>query len=919
VRQGIAENQLLALSGIDCNFYPVCERIWLPMMRLIFRLVICSLFIQLHHLPGQESYFEEKIFLATDTSSTYPLKNLIYRTPKSMKIALVLSGGGARGLAHLGVLQALEEHQIPLDLIVGSSIGSVIGGFYAAGYRAGDLIKIFREIDWENIFSDETQLTHLFWAQKISPRKHLLELRFDKGLPYIPPSLSPGQKIFDIIYAHLLNANFQSANDFDNLRIPFRAVATDLISGKRVVLDNGDLAEAISGSMAVPLLFAPVEWNGMWLADGGIRDNLPVDVALDNGANLTIVVDVTAPLRTSEQMKSPWQIADQVTTIMIQEPTQQSRALADILISPKVDRYGSNDFAQIDSLILQGYQATNQMIDSIQQSIKIIQENFWGENYLFGKVTSVTIDGMESVMADSLKKNLLVKENGELHLYDLYQDLAYLYQTGVIEDAHAFLKGTPSSISLRYMVKENPWVQQIIVKTNHLNQDSLFYQEYLSSLDRPLNYNRLFSQVDSLLNSFFASGYSLARVIDISYQPSLKALQIRIDEGYIEKIEIKGNSVTKNSIILREILLKEGRSFRSWEAVESLQNIHSTGLFERVTLNVVRHDSTNSIIFRVKEKKYLLMRLGLNASLERKAKAFVELAEDNLLGREIKASLFGLIGDLEKGAEFKLYSVRLLNTLLTYRFALYYQERWDRYYQQFSQTDNYLTIRRGLNFVLGQQIARLGSISAEFRWDNISIFSEKSTFPFADNYKIRSFTVRSVVDKRDKLPFPNKGVYNHWYWETGNKKILGGSSSFTHFYISLEGFYPLFNSLNYRIKGTAGSGDLTVPFSEFFTLGGKTDFPGLYERERFGRQIASWQNELRYAFSWDFPLDLYLGANFNIGTVWESSEDPIKKSDFLTSWSVYLAVNSLIGPIQIRYGRLTNIRDMIYFSIGYDF
>jgi NTE family protein len=889
------------------------------MIQQISRLAIYSLLLLGHSLPGQVTYFEENIFLPTDTSGAYRLENLTYHAPRSLKVALVLSGGGARGLVHLGVLQALEEQQIPLDLIVGSSIGSVIGGFYAAGYGAEDLIRIFREIDWENLFSDQTERTQLFWSQKTSPRKHLLELRFDEGIPYIPSALSPGQKIFDIIYTHLLNANFQSANDFDNLRIPFRAVATDLLSGQRVVLDHGDLAEAISGSMAVPLLFAPVEWDGMWLADGGIRDNLPVDVAIDNGANLTIAVDATAPLRSGEQMKSPWQIADQVTTIMIQESTQQSRSMADILISPEVSKFGSSDFAKIDSLILQGYHATIQMIDSIQQAIRAIQENFWGENYRFGNLNLVSISGLDSVLADSLAKSLEVKEGQDLRLYDIYKDLTYLYQTGSIENVHAFLKGTATSLSLQYVVKENPPVQRFIVKTNQINPDSLFYEGYQINLNRPVNYRQLFTQVEALLNSLFASGYSLARVVDISYESELKTLEVRIDEGSIKNIEVNGNITTKDEIIFRELLLKEGRAFRSREAVESLQNIYSTGLFDRVTLNVVRNDSTNSLIFRVKEKKYLLLRVGLNASLERKAKAFMELAEDNLFGREIKASLFGMIGDLEKAAEFKLYSVRLLKTYLTYRFSLYYQERWDRYYQQYSKTDDYLTIRRGLNFVLGQQIARLGSIGAEFRWENISIFAENAVFPYADNYKIRSFTVRSVVDKRDKLPFPNRGIYNRWFWETGNKKILGGSSSFTRFFIGLEGYYPLYQSLIYRIRGMAGSGDLTLPFSEFFVLGGMADFPGLYEREKFGRQMAYCQNELRYAFPWDLPIDMYLGANFNVGAVWESSEDQINKSDFLTSWSAYLAVNSLLGPIQLMYGKLTNIRDIIYFSIGYEF
>lgn len=882
-------------------------------------LLLFGLFSLLQNILGQEAYFEERILLPTDNTSAYPLKNLVYYKPKSLKIALVLSGGGARGLAHLGVLKALEENQIPLDLIVGSSIGSVIGGFYAAGYHADDLINLFRGIDWQDLFTDETQRTHLFWSQKTYPRRHLLELRFDKGIPYIPPSLSPGQKIFDIIYRHLLNANFQSANNFDNLRIPFRAVATDLISGKRVVLDSGDLAEAISGSMAVPLLFAPVELNGMWLADGGIRDNLPVDVAKDNGANLTIAVDVTAPLRSPQQMKSPWQIADQVTTIMVQEEIQERRHMADILISPRVTGYSSSDFTQVDSLILAGYQAANAMIDSIKKSIKRIQENFWGDNYRFGLVSNVSIIGLESIPADSLKSFLIANEQKELRLYDVYQDLSFLYQTGNFENVYAILKGTPSAVSVDYVVKENPVVQHLIIETNRINPDSLFNEGYLSHLNRPLNFNHLFLQINAFLNRLFTAGYSLARIVEVSYQPELKVLRIRVDEGLIDKVEIRGNLVTKNRIILREIVLEQGKIFRSTEAVESIQNIYSTGLFDRVTLNVARNPTSNSIIFRVKEKKYLLMRLGLNASLERKAKAFVELTEDNLFGQEIKTSFIGMIGDLDKSAEFRLYSVRLLKTYLTYRFSLYYQERWDRYYQQYIHSNDYITIRRGLNFVLGQQIARLGSITAEFRWDNVSIHSEQSFFPYADNYRIRTFTIRSVVDKRDKLPFPDRGIYNRWYWETGNKNIFGGSNSFTRFNISLEGYYPLNRFLNYRIKTTAGGGDLTVPFSEFFTLGGMMDFPGLFEKEKFGRQLVSLQNELRYAFSWNLPIDMYLGVNFNLGAIGESMEEPLQRKDFFTSWGVYLAIKSLIGPVQLMYGNLTSVREIIYFSIGYEF
>jgi outer membrane protein assembly factor BamA len=313
------------------------------------------------------------------------------------------------------------------------------------------------------------------------------------------------------------------------------------------------------------------------------------------------------------------------------------------------------------------------------------------------------------------------------------------------------------------------------------------------------------------------------------------------------------------------------------------------------------------------------MRVGLNASIERQANAFVELAQDNLFGREVKLSLMGLIGNLEKRAEFKVYSVRLFKTLLTYRFSLYYNDRLDRYFEDNTERDDYLTIRRGVQFVLGQQIARLGSITGEIRWDNVHVFSDNPDFPYSDKYRIRAITVRSVVDRRDKLPFPDRGIYNRWYWENGIKSILGGNTSFTKFYISLEGYYPVYSSLVYRISASGGVGDNTVPFSEFFSLGGMDDFPGLYQRELLGRQVFSWNNELRYRISWDMPLELFIGMSFNLGSTWENTEDPISFSDLITSWGSYVALNSLIGPMKLAYGHIPDVRDLIYFSIGYEF
>ncbi len=872
-------------------------------------------------LPAQEAVIEEIIRLPADSTSPYQLKNLSFKTPKSLKIALVLSGGGARGLAHLGVLKALEENNIPIDLIVGSSIGSVIGGFYAAGYTSQELIRIFSQIDWQNLFSDEPQRTNLFWSQKYTPRKHALELRFDGSMPYVPASLTPGQKVFDIIYSYLLYANFQSANDFDNLRIPFRAVATDLITGQKIVIDKGDLAEALSGSMAFPLLFSPVEWDTMWLVDGGIRDNLPVDVAIANNADLTIAVDATSPLRNSGQMKAPWQIADQVTTILMKQPTQKSRTLADVLIAPQLGDQSLGDFSNIDTLVQLGYQATQEKMDSLKNLISIYQENLWGENNFIGDVHTVEMFGSPTPGKDIFAGVLKTRPGQPLYLYDLYHDLQKLYRSGKVVEAYVKLSGTLDFLTVQFHIMWQPVVKKVSLISRSHNPDPALLPAVLVYPDGPLNFNLLFRNLDSLMNKFISSGYSLARVVEIAYLPEDSSLSVIFDQGSIESISVKGNKDTRDAIIFRELTLKKGKIFQAHQAIESIQNIYSTGLFDRVTLNVIRNESTNSLILRVKEKKYVLMRIGLNASTERQAKAFVEFADDNLLGLEIKTSLSGMIGSLERGAEFKLYSVRLFRTLLTYRLSFYYQDRLDKYFIDFGHLGDYLTIRRGMTFIFGQQIARLGSISAEIRWDDVSLFTKDVfDFPYGSDYRIRSFAVRSVVDKRDRLPFAENGIYNRWFWETGSRSILGGSTSFTRFYISLEGYYPVFTHfLVYHIKSTAGSGDNTVPFSEFFTLGGLNDFPGLYENEKFGRQIASVKNELRYRFRWGTPMDLYLGASYNIGATWASSENQIKKSDFLTSWSVSLATHTVFGPIQVAFSRLTSTRNFIYFTAGYDF
>lgn len=859
------------------------------------------------------------IELKKDTSNCYPIENLKYCPLKKPKVALVLSGGGARGFAHIGVLKAFEENQIDLDLIVGTSIGSIVGGFFSAGYSAEQIQKIAKEIDWDNIISDATSRPHLFLSQKSIPRRHILQLRLDGVVPYIPQSIIQGQNVYQSIYKRLARAEYQAYNDFDRLEIPFRTVATDIVKGKKVVIGNGDLAEAIFASVAFPLLFAPVEVNGMLLVDGGITDNLPVDVAEDLGSNIIVAVDATSPLRLIEEMRTPWEIADQVTTIMMENPTRESLQKADIAIKPQLENHRAGDFSDIDSVIQIGYQAGLRAIDSLKMLIEKANRKLQGENSYLGRVTKIKFEGDSSFFQNAKGINLSTKIGGDLFKYDMQSDIEHIYESGFCQDVNAKVLKKNSECQVIFYLNKLPRIRQIFIHHHNIIPDSIVTANFQKFKGRTLNLPALQKSLDNLKTKLIQKGYSLTEIENIRFYPDSAKLEFDIDEGMINEIRIEGDVKTRKSLILREFPIREGDFYKADLAIQGLQNIYSTELFDRVRLNLEKQNDQNILIIKVKEKKYLLMRLGGNLSLEREANGFVEFLHDNFLGSGIKFSAFGAMGDYMKQAIASLYTTRLLSTYLTTNLSFYYIERQDRYLENYDRKGNYLTIRRGGKFMLGQQIGRLGLISLQLRLENVYISSDYDPFPYSEQYRLRSLIVRSEVDKRDRLPFPEKGIFNRWFWETGNQRILGGNTSFTRIFLGLEGYYQFLKWFNYHPFIFAGSADITLPFSEFFYFGGQKDFPGLYENEKFGRQFVKTGLELRYQINWDLPIEAYILSRYTTGAVWERPDEKIEGSDFLHSISASFAINSFIGPIQATYGYLLHERSMFYLSLGFDF
>jgi NTE family protein len=287
-----------------------------------------------------------------------------------LRIGLVLSGGGARGAAHIGVLEVLDQLHVPIDAIAGTSMGAVVGGLYASGLSASDIAKVANSLNWQDAFHDRPPRTELTFRRKEEDESFLVN--FPLGVRdwkfQLPKGLIKGQSLEMLL--RRLTLPVATIGSFDDLPTRFRAVATDLASGDPVVMKSGDLASAMRASLSAPGLFVPVERDGQVLVDGGIADNLPIDVARAMNVDVLIVVDVGAPLFARDRLGSATTISNQMLSILIRrDATRQLETLAksDILISPAMGNLSSFDFGIVPKAMAAGSKAAQDVTERLRQ------------------------------------------------------------------------------------------------------------------------------------------------------------------------------------------------------------------------------------------------------------------------------------------------------------------------------------------------------------------------------------------------------------------------------------------------------------------------------------------------------------------------------------------------------------------------
>lgn len=286
------------------------------------------------------------------------------------KIGLALSGGGARGAAHIGVLRVLEENNVPIDYIAGTSMGSIVGGLYSSGMSPDEIEAALASIDWDDVFDDQPPRTDRSYRRKRDDDLYLFKLKpgFNDGKIDLPQGLVQGQKI-DLALARFV-LPVATTDDFDELMIPFRAVAADIATGEEVVIGSGNLGMAIRASMSIPAAIAPVVLDGRMLVDGGMAKNLPISVVRDMGADIVIAVDISTPLLNQEDIESALHITQQLTGILTRSNVEASIATLsddDVFIVPDLGDVSTTDFKDFRKAIPPGRLATESQLDEIRR------------------------------------------------------------------------------------------------------------------------------------------------------------------------------------------------------------------------------------------------------------------------------------------------------------------------------------------------------------------------------------------------------------------------------------------------------------------------------------------------------------------------------------------------------------------------
>ncbi|MDX1461589.1 MAG: patatin-like phospholipase family protein [Marinirhabdus sp.] len=432
------------------------------------------------------------------------------------KVGVVLSGGGAKGLAHIGVLKRLEDAGVRIDYIGGTSMGAIVGGLYASGYSASQLDSIFKTVDFDRLIQDDIPRNAKTFYEKNETDRYAITLPFEGFQLRLPSGISKGQNFYNLFSR--LTSHVSDIENFAELPIPFFCVATNIETGEAVIMEEGYLPQAISASGALPSLFSPVIINDTVLVDGGVVNNYPVDEVRAKGMDIIIGVDVQDSLRTREKLRSGLEVLTQINNFKTINDMKAKRKKTDVYINPNIDAFTVVSFDKGEQIIDAGYKEAYQYsqqffeIAARQKKSEKLNVNFDQESAIF--IKEVEIHGNTNYTRSYVLGKLKLQVPDTISYTRFNQGVNNLSATGNFQDInYRFVEADDGSYKAVFQLRESDTKTLLRLGAHY---DDLFRTGALINLTR----KRLFTNNDIASFDFVVGDnirYSFDYYIDKGY------------------------------------------------------------------------------------------------------------------------------------------------------------------------------------------------------------------------------------------------------------------------------------------------------------------------------------------------------------------------------------------------------------------
>ncbi|MBC8478131.1 patatin-like phospholipase family protein, partial [bacterium] len=815
----------------------------------------------------------------------------IYHIPwsdiKHPRVGLALSGGGARGLAHIGVLQVLEEAGIEVDVIAGTSMGALVGGMYASGYKPDEIQQRLTALNWQEYYFDSAERRSMFPGIRETVSGHLFQIRFRNFVPYIPMAVPSGQRFLTTLLKLNKRGIYQNYKSWDLLRVSFRCVTTDLVTGKRVVFSRGDLSEAIRASMSIPLLLAPVVWDSLLLVDGGLVENIPVETARAAGADFVIAVDVTAGMRNATELRHPWEVIDQISNFTITPRNNELLQQADLVITPATSAWGSSDYTRMEEIIQLGRKATLGLLDSLRCSIKQLTvgiDTVLQVDTLLYSGALVTRPPLEPSGAGAITRSRIMQL-----LYEIHQTGFYTREEAQLYTDHQGRR------TLEFVLQENRAVTGLHVYGLPTVDSMAVIESYQPFLGQPANFLEGLHLLDKSIARLRQSGFSLAGIDSLHFDTGI--ISLWIDRGQIDTVTVTGNLQTSDYSILRDFKIKPGDYFNLFRAQSSIANIYGSDLYRSAYFRIHQKGGGKTLELMVTERPFPLLQVGLGYDNRCYERIFLRLRHENTAGLAIRTVLYWRFSSEREQQMLRLEQDRLFHTTLTWRIEA--ENKYDQYslWDGDNKSDRASYRALDLNAFVGQQIRRLGTISAGIRL---------TKGKYRQNGTIRSFDLRrlvlsSLVDTRNRVPWPESGEYHLVEFETSSS-LLNPSESFNRWWMLFESWRNLNQNHIFHSTIYLAQADETTPEPYWLHQGYETGLPAYHTRQFRGRLAARLGLQYCWTVTRTEPHRLLLMAQLQGVGNWPSNDSRIElPTDLHPHLSAGLILDSLLGPMELIY------------------